>query len=104
MAYDGQLLWVPVRHGLAALQPASGETVRSVRLCAAYSGFTTPVIGRTHLFAQCGEKLYAVDRSSFAVTELGPGRGPLALDGSRLYYLEAVDFGQTYRLAAMESK
>jgi outer membrane protein assembly factor BamB len=84
LASDGAQLWVTVRDGLTVLDAATGEIVRYPTICGTTP--SAPVVSRTHTFVTCDGTIYAIDQGNFAVTEVGQGRGPLTLDGDRLYF------------------
>lgn len=84
LASDGAQVWVTVRDGLTVLDAATGELLRYPAICGMSP--SAPVVSKTHAFITCDGTIYAIDQKNFAVSEVGKGRGPLTLDGDRLYY------------------
>ncbi|MDF2629892.1 MAG: copper amine oxidase-like protein [Symbiobacteriaceae bacterium] len=83
LASDGAQVWVSVRDGLNVLDAATGELVRYPAICS--TSPSAPAVSRTHAFVACDGAIYAVDQGNFMVTRVGAGRGPLTLEGDRLY-------------------
>lgn len=84
LASDGGQVWVAVRDGLVVLDGATGELLRYPAICGMSP--SAPVVSRTHAFITCDGTIYAIDQGHYAVTKVGEGRGPLILDGDRLYH------------------
>lgn len=98
MASDGVKLWLAVRDGVNVLDAATGDRLRYPAVCSSWP--SAPVISRSHAFVACDGMVYSIDRQSYAVSPLTAGKGPLALDLDRLYYMKG-DFGGYRHLSSL---
>ena len=102
MATDGTFLWVPVPSGMAVLDADTGNIVQRPAMC--HNRAASPVISQSHVFTACDGRVWAIDRATFAVTQVTEGSGPLALDGDRLYYVAPAEPGTPGVVAALSTQ
>ncbi|HWI66086.1 MAG TPA: hypothetical protein VNT75_30010, partial [Symbiobacteriaceae bacterium] len=62
---------------------------------------SAPVISRSHAFLTCDGSIFAVSRDSYDAARVGAGRGPLSLDGDRLYYTQGYEYNSDRSVGAL---